>query len=74
MHLSLLSDATLSDLLDDAGQRDRSSRDGIARQHFDGLLRGMVFAFALLAPFALTFAPVAFDHPHRLLAGFEMRP
>lgn len=74
MHLSLLSDATLSDLLDDAGRRDRSSRDSVARQHFDGVLRGLVFASALLAPFALTFAPAAFGQSHRLPTGFEVRP
>ncbi len=74
MHLSLLSDTTFSDLLDDAGRRERSSRDGVARQHLDGLLRGLVFASALLVPFALTFAPAAFRHAHRLPAGFEVRP
>ncbi len=74
MHLSLLSDATLSDLLDDAGRRDRSARGGVAGQHLDGLLRGLVFASALLVPFALTFAPAAFNHSHRQPADFEVRP
>ena len=71
MHLSLLSDATLSDLLDDAGRRDRSARGVVAGQHLDGLL---VFASALLVPFALTFAPAAFNHSHRQPADFEVRP
>ncbi len=71
MHLSLLSDASFSDLLDDAGRRDQAARNGAARQHFGGLLRGLVFASALLVPFALTFA---FGHPHQLPAGFEVRP
>ena len=74
MHLSLLSDATLSDVLDDAGRRDETARNGAARQHLDGLLRGLVFASALLAPFALTFAPAAFGHTHQPTAGFEVRP
>ena len=65
MHLSLLSDATISDLLDDASARAAKSgrRTAFARQHLEGVVRGLIFAAALLTPFALAFAPAAFGHP-----------
>ena len=56
MHLSLLSNATFSDFLDDSGFRLQTRRSVAGRQHLDGVLRGLVFAAALIAPFALTFA------------------
>ena len=74
MHLSLLSNITLSDLLDDSGRGRRVGSDGHASQHLAGILRGLLFASALLAPFALTFAPAAIGHPHLPPAGYEVRP
>ena len=74
MHLSYLSGAAVSDLFDDSGRRALDGRDGLARQHLDGLVRGLVFASALMAPFALTFAPAAFGLPHPSPAGLEVRP
>lgn len=74
MHLSLLSDTTLSDLFDDSGCDAGLGGDAHSRQHLAGLLRGLAFASVLLAPFALTFGPAAFGHPHSLSIGFEVRP
>ncbi len=65
MHLSLLSDATISDLLNDASARGSRGerRTSPAGQHLEGVFRGLIFAAALLTPFALAFAPAAFGHP-----------
>ena len=75
MHLSLLSDATSSDLVDDAGtRRGRAERSVAAHQHLDGLVRGLVFSAALLTRFVLTFVPAAFGHPQGAETGIEVRP
>ena len=73
MHLCLLSDATISDLLDDAGRRASVEQGGVGRQQLDGLLRGLVFAMGLAVPLALTFVPsvLGSSHPH---AGIAARP
>lgn len=67
MHLSLLSDASLSDLLDDCGTVHGSA----GRQHLDGVLRGVLFASALVIPLALTFAPAALSRPHDAPVALE---
>lgn len=76
MHLSLLSDTTLSDFLDDSGCRfpATAGQRTAARQHLDGIVRGLIFAAVLVSPFALTFGPAVFGHPHEDLSAAEMRP
>lgn len=71
MHLCLLSDATISALLDDAGRRASVEQGGVGRQQLGGLLRGLVFATGMMVPLALTFVPSSLgsSHPYAEIAA-----
>ena len=63
MHLSLLSDAFLSDSLDDA-EPSRSDTGTAGQLHRDGVIRGIVFIVMLALPFGIAFGASALEQVH----------
>ncbi len=63
MHLSFLSDAFVSDSLDDAGPRFSSPRTA-GQVHRDGVVRGIIFLVVLALPFGVAFGASALEQAH----------
>ena len=73
MHLSMLSDCSVALPRRDAQRCRRNYQESVAREHFDGLIRGLVFVTVLLVPFALTFIPAVLGRLPLLLESFAAR-